>query len=150
MAESFLKLARPRKSEDASRVSNSVENLLQRRPQSRTTTMPIRCIVHFAQAHPEFRLPELESVAELYGFKFSRPSPTHSFSSRVPPEVPSAAGSTSGSTPTESEEVKGYEWDPKRPFWVVDFDSEEHVRLVCERCILVKCACFTSLFPFTT
>ncbi|EJD03356.1 RNA methylase [Fomitiporia mediterranea MF3/22] len=76
--------------------------------------MPIRCIVHFAQVHSEFRLPELESIAELYDFRFSRPAP--------------------GSLQDSSSE----DWDPMRPFWVMDFEREEHARYLAERCILVK------------
>ncbi|KAF8972985.1 tRNA guanosine-2'-O-methyltransferase [Flammula alnicola] len=35
--------------------------------------MPSRYLFHFAQAHHDFRLPELESIAELYGISFSLP-----------------------------------------------------------------------------
>lgn len=76
--------------------------------------MTIRCIVHFAQAHPEFRLPELQSVAELYGFNFERPAP--------------------GSLLDGSSEY----WDPLRPFWVIDFEEEAHAVWFSERCILVR------------
>ncbi|KAI5120311.1 hypothetical protein M0805_005815 [Coniferiporia weirii] len=78
--------------------------------------MAVRCIVHFAQAHPEFRLPELESVAELYNFRFSQPEPE-----------PAPASST---------DLKG--WDPSRPFWVIDFEEGAHAVRFAERCILIK------------
>lgn len=84
------------------------------------TSMAIRCIVHFAQTHPEFRLPELESVAELFEFTFKQPL--------KPCE----------SEPVRSDATVRYNWDSGRPFWIVDFESEAHIRLVCERCILVK------------
>ena len=108
--------------------------------------MPIRCIVHFAQAHPEFRLPELEAISELYGVTFSRPLTTPPSSSRKPCKDSESCtvGSTSEGPQRGKEEE--YEWDPKRPFWVVDFDSEDHIRLLCERCILVKCVYFTFRF----
>ncbi|KIM45389.1 hypothetical protein M413DRAFT_65987 [Hebeloma cylindrosporum] len=35
--------------------------------------MPSRYLLHFAQAHDDFRLPELQSVAELYGITYSLP-----------------------------------------------------------------------------
>ena len=35
--------------------------------------MPSRYLLHFAQAHNEFRLPELQSIAELYGIAYSFP-----------------------------------------------------------------------------
>lgn len=35
--------------------------------------MPLRYLIVFAQVHHEFRLPELQSVAELHGFTFSLP-----------------------------------------------------------------------------
>ncbi|KAF7361937.1 RNA methylase [Mycena venus] len=58
----------------------------------------------FAQSHSEFRLPELESVAELHGFAIS-----------VPPDC-----------------------DTSRPFMVLNLESEEHVRVLASRCILIK------------
>ncbi|KAL5524093.1 hypothetical protein ACEPAG_8266 [Sanghuangporus baumii] len=76
--------------------------------------MPIRCFVHFAQVHSEFRLPELESVAELFGFRFNCPP-----ASTLPQGVPEG-------------------WDASRPFWIIDFEEEEHARQIAERCILVK------------
>jgi hypothetical protein len=35
--------------------------------------MPSLYLFHFAQAHNEFRLPELASVAELYGIQYTLP-----------------------------------------------------------------------------
>jgi tRNA (guanine10-N2)-methyltransferase len=35
--------------------------------------MPSRYLLHFAQAHNDFRLPELQSIAELYGIAYSLP-----------------------------------------------------------------------------
>lgn len=35
--------------------------------------MTLRYLIVFAQAHNEFRIPELKSVAELHGFRFSLP-----------------------------------------------------------------------------
>ncbi|KAL0577032.1 hypothetical protein V5O48_004966 [Marasmius crinis-equi] len=58
----------------------------------------------FAQAHHEFRIPELESISELYGFKV------------VVPE----------------------DQDPLRPFMVLELESEDHARLLAQRCILIK------------
>ena len=75
--------------------------------------MPFRCLVHFAQAHSDFRLPELQSVAELYGVTISKPNRVDS----------------------DAEEK---EWDPSRPFWVVDFEEEEHAVKFARRCVLVK------------
>ena len=33
----------------------------------------MRYLFHFAQAHNDFRLPELQSIAELYGIPYSLP-----------------------------------------------------------------------------
>ena len=35
--------------------------------------MPLPYLFHFAQAHNDFRLPELQSIAELYGIPYSLP-----------------------------------------------------------------------------
>jgi len=35
--------------------------------------MSSRYLLHFAQAHSDFRLPELQSIAELYGIAYSLP-----------------------------------------------------------------------------
>lgn len=75
--------------------------------------MTIRYLVYFAQVHPDFRLPELLSIAELYGFRAIKPA----------------------NLPGVSEDEM---WDPSRPFWVVDLEDEEHARAMAERCILVK------------
>lgn len=75
--------------------------------------MTIRCLVHFAQAHHEFRLPELHSIAELYKFQIFKP-------------IQSLDDGTSE------------DWDPLCPFWIVDFEKEQHARALAERCILVK------------
>lgn len=64
-------------------------------------------LVVFAQAHQEFRVPELESVAQLYNFKISL-----------------------------SDEPE--ERDPSRPFMIIELESENHVRLLAKRCILIK------------
>lgn len=61
-------------------------------------------LIVFAQAHQEFRIPELESIAELYDFKISLPD----------------------------------ERDLDRPYMVIGLESEDHARLLCKRCILVK------------
>ncbi|KAK1232664.1 hypothetical protein PQX77_003195 [Marasmius sp. AFHP31] len=58
----------------------------------------------FAQAHHEFRIPELKSISELYRFRV------------VIPE----------------------DQDPLRPFMVLELESEDHARLLAQRCILIK------------
>ncbi|KAI0821690.1 tRNA guanosine-2'-O-methyltransferase [Trametes gibbosa] len=65
----------------------------------------------FAQVHEEFRVPELLSVAELYGFeiKFSED-----------PKDPKATA---------------------RPFMVLELQNEEHARLLARRCILIRSVC---------
>ena len=78
--------------------------------------MPISCIVHFAQAHADFRLPELESIAELHGFTIAKPC------------------QQSGQPSSYEEDT----WNPNRPFWVVDLEGEEEAVLLARRCILVK------------
>lgn len=70
--------------------------------------MGIKYIVHFAQSHPEFRLPELQSVSELFGFSVSRPDDVFD------------------------------PWDPLRPFWVISLEKEEHAVSLSQRCILIK------------
>ncbi|TDL24257.1 tRNA guanosine-2'-O-methyltransferase [Rickenella mellea] len=69
--------------------------------------MTIRCIFHFAQAHDDFRLPELNSIAELHGITISWP-------------------------PDEEE------WDPAKPFWIVELQEEGHAVLLARRCILIR------------
>lgn len=68
--------------------------------------MTFRVFVHFAQAHTEFRLPELLSVAELFDFHIHKP---------------------------DSED-----WNPDRPFWVIELEDERHAHYLAERCILIK------------
>jgi len=69
--------------------------------------MALKFLFHFAQSHNEFRIPELESVAELNGFsvKFAE---------------------------------KAEDRDPRRPFMVIELEKEEHVHILCKRCILIK------------
>ncbi|KAI0335002.1 tRNA guanosine-2'-O-methyltransferase [Cubamyces sp. BRFM 1775] len=64
----------------------------------------------FAQVHDEFRIPELESIAELHGFSIKFPDS---------PEDKKTA----------------------RPFMVLGLESEEHARILSERCILIKYIC---------
>ncbi|KAG5221465.1 tRNA (guanine(10)-N2)-methyltransferase [Salix suchowensis] len=45
------------------------------RPLSPATTMPTKYLVVFAQSHSDFRIPELKSIAELYGFPLLLPDP---------------------------------------------------------------------------
>jgi tRNA (guanine10-N2)-methyltransferase len=68
--------------------------------------MPARYLIVFAQAHHEFRIPELLSVAEINGFSVNL-SP-------------------------------GGDHDTTQPFMIVDLDHEEHARLLCRRCILIR------------
>jgi tRNA (guanine10-N2)-methyltransferase len=68
--------------------------------------MPARYLVVFAQAHHEFRIPELLSVAQL-----------NSFTVTLPPEEDRDIG---------------------QPFTIIGLEREEHARLLCRRCILVK------------
>ncbi|KAF8844365.1 tRNA guanosine-2'-O-methyltransferase [Paxillus ammoniavirescens] len=65
----------------------------------------------FAQAHAEFRVPELRSISELNGFEigFSRYA--------QPGELAEAV---------------------KRPFMVLELEKEEHARALAKRCILIK------------
>lgn len=35
--------------------------------------MPRKLLIQFAQAHPDFRIPELLSVAQIYGFEVALP-----------------------------------------------------------------------------
>ncbi|KAF9227411.1 tRNA guanosine-2'-O-methyltransferase [Gyrodon lividus] len=65
----------------------------------------------FAQAHEEFRIPELRSISELNHFEigFSRYA--------QPGELAKAA---------------------KRPFMILELDEEEHARTLAKRCVLIK------------
>jgi tRNA (guanine10-N2)-methyltransferase len=65
-----------------------------------------RYLIVFAQAHEDFRIPELLSVAELYGFPVVLP-------------------------PVDDR-------DTGQPFMTVELEQEEHARLLCKRCILIK------------
>lgn len=62
----------------------------------------------FAQVHDEFRIPELLSVAEVYGFEIRF---------------------------TEDPEDRK---TIARPFMVLELESEEHARLLARRCVLIK------------
>ena len=66
-------------------------------------------LFQFAQAHDGFRIPELLSVSELYGIRITFP---------------------------EDDLTKR---DVSRPFMVLGLESEEDVRQLARRCILIKC-----------
>lgn len=65
----------------------------------------------FAQSHEEFRVPELLSISELYGFTIG---------------LDRYAGSV-------LDEVV------KRPFMILTLDKEEHAKILAQRCIMIKC-----------
>lgn len=62
----------------------------------------------FAQVHDEFRMPELLSISELYGFEIRFPE-----------------------NDTEHK-------DTSRPFMILELKDEEHAKLLAQRCILIK------------
>ncbi|KAG8213883.1 tRNA guanosine-2'-O-methyltransferase [Butyriboletus roseoflavus] len=64
----------------------------------------------FAQAHEEFRVPELRSIAELHGFQVG-------FDHYATEDLDNAV---------------------KRPFMILRLREEEHARLLANRCILIK------------
>ncbi|KAF8554733.1 tRNA guanosine-2'-O-methyltransferase [Imleria badia] len=64
----------------------------------------------FAQAHEEFRVPELRSIAELHGFP---------------------VGFDRYTTEDLADVVR-------RPFMILKLEEEEHARLLANRCILIK------------
>lgn len=66
----------------------------------------------FAQAHEEFRVPELRSIAELYGFHIG-------FDHYTTEDLANAV---------------------KRPFMILRLREVEHARLLASRCILIKYA----------
>ncbi|KAH9892792.1 tRNA guanosine-2'-O-methyltransferase [Cubamyces lactineus] len=72
--------------------------------------MPAQYLFVFAQVHDEFRIPELESIAELHGFSIKFPDN---------PEDKKTA----------------------RPFMVLGLESEEHAKILSQRCVLVKYIC---------
>jgi len=65
----------------------------------------------FAQSHEEFRVPELLSISELYGFTIGL--------DRYPTSVLDKV--------------------VKRPFMILTLDKEEHAKILAERCIMIKC-----------
>ena len=67
----------------------------------------------FAQAHEEFRVPELRSIAELHGFQVGFDRYT-----------------------TDSDLANGV----KRPFMILRLEEEEHAKLLANRCISIKYA----------
>ncbi|KAF8135476.1 tRNA guanosine-2'-O-methyltransferase [Boletus edulis] len=71
---------------------------------------PSNYIFVFAQVHEEFRVPELRSIAELHGFQVG-------FDHYTPEELVNAI---------------------KRPFMILRLEEEEHVKLLANRCILIK------------
>lgn len=64
----------------------------------------------FAQAHEEFRIPELLSISELYGIAITFPE----------------------------DDLK--KLDISRPCMVLGLDSTDDAKKLAERCILIKCA----------
>ena len=70
--------------------------------------MTIDYLFVFAQAHDEFRIPELLSVAELYDIKIT-------FRGEAPASL-----------------------DVSRPFMVLGLENEEDARKLARRCILIK------------
>ncbi|KAH6913799.1 RNA methylase [Coprinopsis sp. MPI-PUGE-AT-0042] len=66
-------------------------------------------LIHFAQVHNDFRIPELQSISELHGFGFSL-----------------------------CHNSEGHGSDPQRPFMVIELDAEVHARTLARRCVLVK------------
>ncbi|EAU91719.1 RNA methylase [Coprinopsis cinerea okayama7 len=66
-------------------------------------------LFHFAQVHNDFRIPELDSISELYGFSYKL-----------------------------AENSGGHGNDPGRPFMVLELADEAQARLLARRCILVK------------
>lgn len=67
----------------------------------------------FAQAHEEFRVPELRSIAELHGFQvgFDHYTTVEDLANAV-----------------------------KRPLMILRLEEEKHARLLANRCILIKYA----------
>ncbi|KAI6040339.1 tRNA guanosine-2'-O-methyltransferase [Pisolithus marmoratus] len=65
----------------------------------------------FAQAHDEFRIPELQSISELHGFAIG-------FSRYADPPAREAA--------------------IKRPFMILELEEDAHAKLLASRCILIK------------
>lgn len=81
---------------------------------SRSNEMaPCDYLFVFAQAHEEYRVPELRSIAELHGFQvgFDRYDTTEDLANAV-----------------------------KRPFMILRLEEEEHARRLANRCILIKYA----------
>lgn len=73
----------------------------------------------FAQAHEEFRIPELKSIAELHGFRIG-------FDHYTTKDLADAV---------------------KRPFMILQLEEEEHAKLLVSRCILIKYAQRPRLSP---
>ncbi|KAG8956326.1 hypothetical protein FRC04_004406 [Tulasnella sp. 424] len=80
-------------------------------------------LVHYSQAHDSFRLPELNSIAELHGFG-------QSMKVTLPDDLPD--GGRNSSTPDDSKP------SAPRPFVIVELELEAQARILAERCILVK------------
>lgn len=73
--------------------------------------LPREYLFVFAQAHDEFRIPELQSISELYGFTI---------------------GLSRYSDPLACEAAV------KRPFMVLGLEEDAHAKLLASRCILIK------------
>lgn len=78
-------------------------------------------LVHYSQAHDSFRLPELNSIAELHGFG-------QSMKVTLPDDLPDGGPST----------VDDSKPSAPRPFVIVELESEAQARILAARCILVK------------
>ena len=74
------------------------------RPFIPTIMSPKKFLFVFAQAHHEFRIPEIESISELNRFQVGVPE----------------------------------DQDSLRPFMIFELESEDHARLLAQRCILIK------------
>ncbi|KAH7921404.1 tRNA guanosine-2'-O-methyltransferase [Leucogyrophana mollusca] len=71
--------------------------------------MPKEYLFVFAQAHEEFRIPELLSISDLYSFSIE----FHRYGEGLKDAV-------------------------TRPFMILTLDEEEHAKLLAKRCILIK------------
>lgn len=65
----------------------------------------------FAQAHDEFRIPELQSISELHGFTIGL---------------------------SRYNDLQRVEAAVKRPFMILELEEEVHAKLLAGRCILIK------------
>ncbi|KAG8963016.1 hypothetical protein FRC03_003512 [Tulasnella sp. 419] len=96
--------------------------------------MTRRYLVTYSPVHPSFRIPEIISISQSYGFQdtWSIPYP------RIANEDDAETVTARTGLTYEDDIQKHGSVDTSRPFMVITLEKEEHAKVLAERCILIK------------